>query len=56
MDYIGGCTSYNSDIGNPTQKTICQSPIQGVQKPYSYVVLYTVNRPDIIENIVYTPK
>ena len=56
MDYIGGCTSYNSDIGNPTQKTICQSPIQGVQKPYSYVVLYTVNRPDKIENVVYKPK
>ena len=53
QSYIGGCTSQQ---GNNTINTVtCQSQIQGDNKQWSYVVLYTINRPEKISDIVYSP-
>ena len=49
MQYIGGCASH-SGVG--THKTVCSSPIQGDDKQWSYLVLYTVNKSDLIENYI----
>jgi len=58
QNYIGGCTSHTGKINTqnePLNNVICQSQIQGDTKPWSYFVLYTINRPDIITDIVYNP-
>ena len=53
FSYIGGCASYqgtsptkdsqslNNDI--PNNNVFCTSPIQGDNKPWTYLVLYTIN-------------
>ena len=59
MDYIGGCTSIsetknnNNSPNSPVNSVLCQSQKQEDYYPWSYFVLYTVNMPSKIEDIVY---
>jgi hypothetical protein len=66
LNYIAGCASYSGPITtaktsmvafpNPLNKAHCEGQTDDQMKKWSYGILYTVNDPKLIENIVYMPE